>query len=397
MRLKTAHSSFNSAKQRRLRLLTLLEADSLTGPAKAFVEFCAAAPVDAWVVSFRRTRDPMPDREPYAALRNTLSAVGARYELTPEDFRLDLRVISHLREKVQRIQPDIIESHSVKSHAAVWFSRLWKRVPWVAYHHGYTEPDLKMRIYNCADTVTLRNADRVVTVAQAFAHALLRRGVKPERLCVVQNALGSVTTPVGWQRSEARKFLRLPEATPVVLCVGRLSAEKGVADLLRAFGLLAKDASRLYTLLIVGDGPERERLEILARELGILELTRFTGHVTDPSPFYAAADVLAIPSLSEGSPFTLLEAFAAGLPVVATAVGGIPDMVSDGISAMLVPPRKPDAMAARLRYLLHDPYLRSRLVGGAKQKIAGEFAPGIRANRLMQLFSEAIAAREEVP
>jgi glycosyltransferase involved in cell wall biosynthesis len=378
---------------RSLRLLTLLEADSLTGPAKAFVEFCASAAIDACVVLFQRSHWSLQDQEPYAALTRTLHAIGARHELIPERCRFDIRVISRLREIVFRLQPDIIESHSVKSHAVVWSSGLWKRTPWLAYHHGYTAPDVKMRVYNVTDSLTLRNADRVVTVARAFRPALLRRGVQPGRLCVIQNALGTVTAPKQWQRSAARRALLLSDATAAVLSVGRLSSEKGVADLLRAFAVLAKDEPRRCMLVIVGDGPERKNLENLAQELRIAECTRFAGHVADPSLFYAAADVLAIPSLSEGAPYALLEALAAGLPVVATAVGGIPEMVSDGINAVLVPPRKPETLASAIAGLLHDPDLAGHLVAAGKRRVAGEFASQVRADRLLGLYSEVIRQR----
>jgi len=240
--------------------------------------------------------------------------------------------------------------------------------------------------------LTLRNADRVVTVTRAFAPALLRHGVMPERLCIIQNALGPVTTPKQWQRNTARQALLLSDA-PAVLYVGRLSLEKGVADLLRAFALLTKAPREPHTLLIVGDGPERQRLEVLAQKLNILESTRFFGYVTDPSIFYSAANVLAIPSLSEGMPFTLMEGLAAGLPVVATAVGGIPQVVSHGMSAILVPAGNPEAMASGLAALLNDPHLVARLVAAGKQKVA-EFAPEIRADRLLRLFSAVIEQRK---
>src|SRR6266852_6782237 len=132
----------------------------------------------------------------------------------------------------------------------------------------------------------------------------------------------------------------------MILAVGRLSKEKAQIVLLRAFKNLSETHGEINArLVIVGDGPEREPLEAAAASLGLSDRVVFTGQVNNVQVYFAAADVLVNPSHSEGSPYVLLEAMAAGLPIVATAVGGVPEMVENNETALLVPASDPCALA----------------------------------------------------
>ena len=391
-----------------IRLLALLEARRVTGVAKTLTQFYrfAAAPgirngelprVVPCVVSFKRSRDDRVINESETALEGLLQAVGARREIIAERFPFDAGVAAQLGRVAQKFGPDIIESHSVKSHAVVFYSGLWRQLPWIAYHHGYTAPDAKMRLYNLADCLTLRMADRVVTVAEAFASVLLGRGVSRERLSILHNAVETESaTERGMprNRSEVGKALSLSDSTSIVLSVSRLSAEKGVADLIRSFAVLARNR-RTLALVIAGDGPDRKRLEDLSRALGIAAQTRFTGHVVDPSPYYAIADVLAIASHSEGSSHTLLEALSAGVPVVATMVGGTPEIVIDNVNGLLTAPREPHAMANAIERILADRRLASRLITAGKKTVAERFTPAIRAERLIRILRDVLQIRTQ--
>src|SRR5262249_45368506 len=230
------------------------------------------------------------------------------------------------------------------------------RFPWVAFHHGYTHTDLKMRAYNKLDRWSLPRANRVITVSEAFAAQLQRMGVKPERLRVVHNSVRAEEFR-GASIQAGRISPGIMPGERVILAVGRLSREKGHAVLIRAFsGLLRHDHRLRAKLVLVGDGPERRRLQRAAVSFGVEDCVVFTGQVGDVRPYYKAADVLVLPSYTEGSPNVLLEAMAAGLPVVATAVGGVPEIVTDGESALLTPPGDSQRMAAAMSALLNDAY-----------------------------------------
>jgi glycosyltransferase involved in cell wall biosynthesis len=382
-----------ASEARPVRLLTVLEANSVTGPARAFIEFCRAAPaLSAAVVVFRRPGDAVR-REEHAALERALAEAGIQWRIIPERFRFDARVVSLVEKTAQSIEPDIIETHSVKSHAVIWASGMWRRIPWLAYHHGYTNTDVKVRAYNLADHLTLRAADRVITVANAFVPMLTRRGVLPDRLHVVHNALTTSARHSATDRQSARRAVGLPDSIPVVLSLGRLSREKGTEDLLRAFAVLLARRNRDGMLVIGGDGPERPRLERIARELGVARRTSFVGYLLDPAPFLAAADVFAMPSLSEGSPYALLEALAAGLPIVATQAGGIPEMVSHETTALLTAPGDYPALADSIDRLLIDHALAQRIAANGRRHFLETFNAKTRADRLLHVYDKVFNDR----
>ena len=175
----------------------------------------------------------------------------------------------------------------------------------------------------------------------------------------------------------------------VVLAVGRLSEEKAFVDLIVAINKLGQLRPDLpVRLLIVGEGPERARIERAVHNLKLQDRVRMVGHARDVRPYYRLADVLAISSVSEGSPNVLLEAMAAGVPVVTTSVGGISEIVADRETALLVEPRNPDAMAAAMNLLLSDPRLSETLVCNARKLVKGQHSPQSRARFLLKLYQE---------
>jgi glycosyltransferase involved in cell wall biosynthesis len=155
----------------------------------------------------------------------------------------------------------------------------------------------------------------------------------------------------------------------VILTVGRLSAEKGHADLLRAFAALVRMHPALpLRLLIVGDGVERNALTAASAPLA--KRISFAGHRAEVWPFYGLAHVFVLPSHSEGSPMVLFEAMLAGLPIVATAVGGVPETLDDARTALLVPPHDSGALSAALSRVLHDDALAMTLAHAATLELS---------------------------
>ncbi|HVQ35978.1 MAG TPA: glycosyltransferase family 4 protein, partial [Pyrinomonadaceae bacterium] len=145
------------------------------------------------------------------------------------------------------------------------------------------------------------------------------------------------------------------------------------------------------TLVIVGEGPELESLTTAAAASNLSDCVIFAGQVKDVAPFYAAADVLVLPSHSEGSPYVLLEAMAARVPVVATAVGGVPEMVEDAESALLVPASDPSAMAAAIERVLTDPELARRLTENAFNLVETRYSPKTYVSSLVEIYREVIS------
>ncbi|MGD0498371.1 MAG: glycosyltransferase [Bryobacteraceae bacterium] len=374
---------------RTIRLLALVEANTTTGPAKNLLQFAAclgarqAEPrVDLALAVFRRagTANLFID-----AARQSPVAVYPIDERRSFDFR----VFPRLRAALREFQPDLIQSHAVKSHFLVRAGGLHRTAPWLAFHHGYTWPDVRARLYNQLNRWSLRGARKVLTVSSSFRGELMRFGVDPSRIEVIHNAIdpqwGSAERSAE-ARSEWRARLRIGPEEKVVVAVGRLSAEKDHRTLLLAAHRL-RDSLRLR-LVVVGDGPERERIVEMARELGLREGITLTGQVPSAAPYYGVADAAALSSRSEGSPNALLEAMAAGVPVVATSVGGIPEIVSHDRSALLVPPGDPAALARALALVLTDETLGRRLAKEAHDLVVRSYSPAVRTNRLVQIYAE---------
>jgi len=372
-----------------IRLLAILEARSITGPARNLLDFCRLARelqgrhVETSIVTWRR-----PDQGGADEFLDAAATAGIEVEVVEERSAFDRQSVAALRRIVQRRDPDVLQTHAVKSHFLLRVSGLARRKPWVAFHHGYTFQDVRMRVYNLLDRWSLRAPARVVTMSQAFARQLAARGVPPERITVLHNAIepdwlthGSVT------REQARRDLGIGSHRPLVVAVGRLSREKAFECLLEAVANL-HDA----LLLIVGDGPERTNLERQAAGLGLRDQVRMVGQIREVRPFYAAADVVAISSVTEGSPNVLLEAMAARVPVVATAVGGIPEIVRHEESALLVRPGDPESLASALARTIADRSEAEVRVRRAGELIRQRHSPQVRARRLVELYSELAPA-----
>jgi glycosyltransferase involved in cell wall biosynthesis len=270
----------------------------------------------------------------------------------------------------------------------------WKRTsPWVAFHHGYTTTDLKMRVYNQLDRWSLRSAERVVTVSQAFAHSLVRDGVPPERVVVLHNALavnGFAHVSLDAVRALRTKLQIRPDER-VILTVGRLSHEKGHVDLVAALSLLKSNCPGLNAkLVVVGEGPEQQRIRQWAVSRGIDDQVIFAGQVTEVGPYYAMADLLVLPSHSEGSPNVLLEGMAAGVPIVAAAVGGVPEIVRHAESALLVGLRDPAGLVEAMRLLLADSELACRLAANARARLLQRHSPESRLRSLVEMYASLV-------
>jgi glycosyltransferase involved in cell wall biosynthesis len=197
---------------------------------------------------------------------------------------------------------------------------------------------------------------------------LVASGVSRARVQVLHNGIDIAPPPES--RESLRAALGLNPSDLVVGSVSRLSTEKGHRDLLQAVAQLGRGELRL---LLGGDGPEREALQRMARDLGLTDQVRFLGVRHDVERLYPAFDVFALPSHTEGSPTALLEAFAYGVPALATRVGAVPDMLQDGEEGVLVPPQAPGRLADGLGKLFASGGVRQRLAEGAKRRYEAEF------------------------
>ena len=243
----------------------------------------------------------------------------------------------------------------------------------------YTPLQRRMHRYVC------RLADCVLTNADAIRQSLIAEGYDAERITVIPNGIDVSSfrsTADGGQRFR-REFAFPPDA-PIVAVLARLGAIKGIEYFLEAaVGLAQRFPHARFAIVgggtFVNDGRKtlrdyRRELETMAQRLGLDGRVVFTGARSDVADVLSQVAVSVLPSLSEGLPNAILESMAAGVPVVATRVGGIPEAVEDGTTGVLVPPRDPAALARAIGLVLADPELAGRLGEAGRQRVARHFA-----------------------
>lgn len=382
-----------------VRILAMMEAASVTGPAKNLIGFCrwlrgaegSRTGVSITIATFDRNARANETDSFVGAAR----AAGIETHVIREHYRFDPGVVPQLRDITAAVGPDIIQTHNNKSHLLIrLLPSLRRQRLWFAFHHGDVFADLKQRVYNQVDRITLRSADRVINVCEAFTPRLVACGVKRERIRILHNAAVPATPISDSQRAQLRDRIGIAAGEAVILSIGRLSREKGHADLLRALGRL-RSMTRQWKLVLVGAGPERDALRQLAHSLDMRERVLFAGFHADVRPYFAIADMFVLASHSEGSSNVLLEAMMAKVPIVATAAGGNPEIVLQGETGLLVPVADPQALAGAIARMLPAPDLMSRLVDAAFVRATREFSLDRYRDRLSGYYAEALGRAQQ--
>jgi glycosyltransferase involved in cell wall biosynthesis len=297
---------------------------------------------------------------------------------------LDWRMVSQVAAYITRCDAAALVTHGYKA-TAVGFAlkRRHPKIPWVAFFHGATTKGMKDSIYHMAERRLLRSADRVVLVS-SHQRGLLSR--HPEREVVVDNA----AVPHTYGSSDS--VLALPgEAGGRIGVIGRLSPEKGVDVFLRACAILQREEVD-FSAVIIGEGKDRPALERLTRTLQLDGRIRFTGHIDQLGDVYKQLDLVVLPSRSEGLPNVLLEALTADVPVVATAVGAVPEVLSVDGSGALVPPCDPAQLAEAIRRTLLTG--READAREARATAVARYSVERRTARLNALFRELLGKSE---
>ena len=314
--------------------------------------------------------------------------------------RVSLAYARGIRKLLREGRFDLVHAHIYASAVAAAIATRGTGLPLVITEH--TEASWQNRWARRCSRWTYRRARRIIAVSTPIERRLIERdGVPPQLVTLIPNAVIPAsgnpsdladTLPDGWSER------------PLVGVVARLQPEKGVATFLKAAAHVSKISPEVR-FLVVGDGPLREELLDLVGRVGLRERVRFLGYRADARALTGLLDVLVVPSLTEGSPLIVLEAMAARVPVVASAVGGIPDQVRHGEEGVLVPPDDPDALAGALGALLGDPDHAHRLGEAGRRRTENEFSHEALVRRIEAVYRAALggenaqdAAREpEVP
>jgi glycosyltransferase involved in cell wall biosynthesis len=302
---------------------------------------------------------------------------------TPRFRRVTREIAAHL----QRLDAAVLCCHGYKADLLGRPAARRAGIPVVAVSRGWTAESLKVRLYERLDRFTLRWMDRVVCVSHGQAVKVRRAGVPRERVTVIRNAIRAdrFARPRAEYREQLRHFFADPPAL-IVGAAGRLSPEKGFDVLVRAAADVCARRPDVGFVLF-GEGAMQAALQDSIARGGLGGRFVLAGFRADLDALVPHLDLLVLPSFTEGLPNVVLEAFAAGVPVVATAVGGTPEVVEHGESGYLVPPGDPGALAGGLLRVLGSP-VRQALGESGRQRVLRDFTFEAQALQYRALFEE---------
>ena len=303
--------------------------------------------------------------------------------------RADVTAVRSLADFVRKGNFSIIHSHGYKPDIYA-YAAAGRHISRIATCHNWPGRGAKMSLYRWLDKIALRYFDRVAAVSGGVKNEIERSGINRFRLCTIHNGVdfSNLSRTDGGDVKRLRRMLAIKDNAKLVLAVGRLAPEKGYGYLVRAAArVVAAYPGTVFAIL--GDGPQKAALKSEVKKAGLENNFRLPGQSDEVQAFLGAADVFVMPSVNEGMPMALLEAMAAGKPIVATRVGEIPAILDDGVSGWLVPAADPPALAEKIIGFFETPRVAQLLARNGRQTALARFSAAAMAEEYVKLYKAA--------
>jgi glycosyltransferase involved in cell wall biosynthesis len=302
---------------------------------------------------------------------------------------------------IERWSIDLVHTHLWNADLLGASAARWRRRPVVSTVHGSNFLPvgtqglhrLRRQVLSLTYRSVYKLCERIISPSRALATDLSRRRgirVSPRRIVIVPNGLDVDETRARTRAAVMPSAVAARLPAPLIVCVGNMFAIKGQEWLVRALPEVLKAVPSAIAVF-VGEGETRRSIEELARTTGVADRVVFTGSLDNPLAVMEHADVNVMPSISEGLPIALLEAMALERPVVASRVGGIPEIVQDGVSGLLVPPASPRDLSEALIRVLGDEALRARLGSAARMTIECDWSSDRMIDQTARVYDEVLA------
>ena len=309
----------------------------------------------------------------------------------PESNGFDFRTLLKLKKIIKKFSPDVIHPHDYKTNFLTVLSRPRACIS-ISTCHGYVAHDSKLNLYYKIDQFSLKRMGHIVVVSEEIRSQVIKMGVEPRKVTLVHNGIDCKMFNRTRGTSDAKSPLGFSQDRLLIGAVGRLSAEKGFHLLIAACENLI-EAGHNIELAFLGEGDQRQALGKQIAESKYSDRFHLLGYQADTISYFEAMDMYVLSSFSEGLPNVVLEAMAMEVPVVATRVGGVPNLISDGIHGVLVDSGNVEALQQGIQRALQDETLRTSMVKNARERVENEFSFENRMAQVSQLYDQLLTGR----
>jgi glycosyltransferase involved in cell wall biosynthesis len=311
-------------------------------------------------------------------------------KLFPVTSAYDRSAIQKVADGLRDEKFDILCTHDYRTHVIGWLASKRAGVKWIAFSRGWTKDTFRVKVYTLIDKFVVRFAKQIVAVSQSQKDKLVRIWVPSQKITVVHNAIELERFSEIAAASLKERF-NFPADAVVVVAGGRFSQEKGQSDLVEAAARAIRKNPKIKVVMF-GHGPDFDLIISQIHQLGLQDSILCPGHERKMLGYLKSADMLVNPSLSEGLPNIILEAMALGVPVVATAVGGVPELIEHNINGLLVPAKDPLELSDAIIEMAGATATRDRFRQAAFQTLAKSFTFKGQLDSLTAIYQKAISA-----